>query len=815
MRTKNECGVALISALLILVLLGILLEGFILSVNSEQELISVDRSQTQSFYGAMSGLEKLTRDLDSLITVNYKPTTSQIQELMNHPPTIPLMTYNASDGKGFYIDKKAEVIRHVPSGPYEGLIGAITPYTMTTTAQAFGSAEVRMRRELQVVLIPVFQFGIFSETDLSFFAGPNFDFGGRVHTNGNLFLAEGDSNTLSLAERVTAVGEVVRTNLSNGHPTQGGGYNGTVKLKTTGGAERALKFDEGSVLGSLGSSENPKWPDVSLSNDITKGYNGNIRNSRTGARRMDLPLVKNGAVPIDIIKRPLPSEGASNPAVLEQRNFDFASIRILLSDSANEIKSLPYVTQTEPIPLTGTLPHGEKLGRASNATYFKVPTDTDLIGGFIKIEIQTSRRVWQDVTAEILAFGVSGPELTGGRCNQYPNSIIRVQRHMDELNPLNCGTDFNKYWPNVLYDTREGALRGNIPTNQYTVFLGGVMHYVELDVGNLCNWLRTSTTGSKAIHDTGYVVYFSDRRNNKNEDGLETGEYGFEDIINTEDAIDTNGTPNGKLQDAEDVNGNDELDDYGALPKLPVDPIYAAAPLNSGARPTDTVDELVARANHAIFFRRALKLVNGASISLGSDSDNIPYGLSIAAENPIYVQGNYNENDQNFTTGNHVATSIIADAVTLLSNGWNDKYSFNCPHSTETSCNGGKSGRVAADTWYRMAVIAGKGKSFGHPGLRYQDFGTDGGVHNFLRFLERWSGKVLNYKGSIVSLYYNRQAVGTYKCGDTNFDNVYRPPTRGYKFDDEFLNPKLLPPQTPRFVDINITGFTQLKMPNQ
>ena len=36
----------------------------------------------------------------------------------------------------------------------------------------------------------MFQFGIFSENDLSFFAGPNFAFGGRVHTNQHLFLKQ-------------------------------------------------------------------------------------------------------------------------------------------------------------------------------------------------------------------------------------------------------------------------------------------------------------------------------------------------------------------------------------------------------------------------------------------------------------------------------------------------------------------------------------------------------------------------------------------------------------------------------------------------
>ena len=79
---------------------------------------------------------------------------------------------------------------------------------------------------MQTVSIPVFQFGIFSETDLSFFAGPDFNFGGRVHTNGNLFLASG--STLTLADRVTANKEVVRTNLANGWATSNG-YTGNVR----------------------------------------------------------------------------------------------------------------------------------------------------------------------------------------------------------------------------------------------------------------------------------------------------------------------------------------------------------------------------------------------------------------------------------------------------------------------------------------------------------------------------------------------------------------------------------------------------------
>ena len=59
-------------------------------------------------------------------------------------------------------------------------------------------------REVQAALIPVFQFGMFSDSDLSFFAGPDFTFNGRIHTNGNLFLTHFQNATLTLTDKVTA-----------------------------------------------------------------------------------------------------------------------------------------------------------------------------------------------------------------------------------------------------------------------------------------------------------------------------------------------------------------------------------------------------------------------------------------------------------------------------------------------------------------------------------------------------------------------------------------------------------------------------------
>jgi hypothetical protein len=114
--------------------------------------------------------------------------------------------------------------------------------------------------------------------------------------------------------------------------------------------------------------------------------------------------------------------------------------------------------------------------------------------------------------------------------------------------------------------------------------------------------------------------------------------------------------------------------------------------------------------------------------------------------------------------------------------------------------------RVGVDSWYRVAIAAGKNLNFPQPqgwGAA-ADYGTDGGVHNFLRYIEQWPGN-LNYDGSLVSLFYSQYATGVFKCCTT----VYSPPNRKYQFDTLFLNPNNLPPGTPQFQDVNNVSYRQ------
>ena len=104
------------------------------------------------------------------------------------------------------------------------------------------------------------------------------------------------------------------------------------------------------------------------------------------------------------------------------------------------------------------------------------------------------------------------------------------------------------------------------------------MHYVELDMNNLKRWLSGTigTSGGNAQNENGngFIVYFSDRRNNKNPNAgvgvgkcgaiaapCETGEYGWENMVNLADA---NGNTLTDFDPGEDVNGNGVVQDvYG------------------------------------------------------------------------------------------------------------------------------------------------------------------------------------------------------------------------------------------------------------
>jgi Tfp pilus assembly protein PilX len=395
------------------------------------------------------------------------------------------------------------------------------------------------------------------------------------------------------------------------------------------------------------------------------------------------------------------------------------------------------------------------------------------------------------------------------------------------------------WYPINFYDVREGEVRDNTVGNNSCTTMG-VMNAVEIDVGNLKQWLlgNIGTSGSSVdyVAQNGYVLYFSDRRGMlpnpnavlPNAANTKSGDSGLEDVVNAANAAGTpdgvlEPTPAGRSLSPEDVNQNGVLDNFGAA-NLGLGQYNGTVNQNtqinlgSLATPNPFLPRInncatTGRKSWVSGARHVLRLVDGSlgNVPLvpgGTLAD--PGGFSVASENPVYILGDYNSNpgDTTWTTGvdvlGHSSASVIADAATFLSSNWSDLASLGVTGSGQVTDLGNRS---ANTDYYRVAVAGGKNINFPQPTWgASQDFGTDGGVHNFLRYLENWGGQGFNYKGSIVSLYYSTYATGVFKCCTV----VYSPPTRNDVFDLDFTSPQGLPPGTPMFRDLESLGYRQL-----
>ncbi|MBU6402355.1 MAG: hypothetical protein KGS61_18715, partial [Verrucomicrobia bacterium] len=179
----------------------------------------------------------------------------------------------------------------------------------------------------------------------------------------------------------------------------------------------------------------------------------------------------------------------------------------------------------------------------------------------------------------------------------------------------------------------------------------------------------------------------------------------------------------------------------------------------------------------------AVRLINGQTLP--------PNGLTIATPDPLYVQGNFNAPSAYLGTTNTTMTlpaSLVADAITVLSDNWNDNRAW-WPLSY----------RNASATTVNAAILAGIVPSNGYY--------YSGGVENFLRLLENWTGRTLTFNGSIVVLYPSQIAIGPW--GASNY--VFSTPNRNWSFDPNFQNASKLPAGTPRARTVIRSAWTAIQ----
>ncbi len=436
----------------------------------------------------------------------------------------------------------------------------------------------------------------------------------------------------------------------------------------------------------------------------------------------------------------------------------------------------------------------------------------------------------------------AGPTIVNGG-DSTPNGF--TQDHVDHFRRSGSigasgspGTPGSRYgcvvpFPINMFDTREGLFNetpgdfnrdnGYRTGGIHDVPWAGVMSMVDIDVDNLKDFLdgdydsgtgpRLPATGTKFATDNsrsllstdipssnGWVFYVSDRRGDFDFDG----EYDMEDTL---------GNNNGTLDPSEDVNGD------GALQVDFVNEAARYCGATGGTAPfcivgTSRVSPDVAAVFDHRYYRRGVRLINGSDLpgEYNTTTPSATRGFTVASENGVYVLGNYNANNvasvgsptpytDYLPQGTRdVPASIAADSVTILSNDWTDARSFRYPFDLNNR---------PADTvtYTRFAMLSGDTITTlnGTPNQGGGDPRMGGGVHNYKRFLENWNVR-LHYAGSLINLFNSKNNNGQFKCCNT----VYSPPTRNWVFDASFLDINRIPPGTPFFQSIQITGFQRM-----
>lgn len=175
---------------------------------------------------------------------------------------------------------------------------------------------------------------------------------------------------------------------------------------------------------------------------------------------------------------------------------------------------------------------------------------------------------------------------------------------------------------------------------------------------------------------------------------------------------------------------------------------------------------------------------------------NLPGPLTVVTDQGLYAQGDYNTFSSN--TAKQPA-ALIGDTVTNLSNS--------CLNSTTTRVNCGiLSGQNAATvTTVNAAFLAYTEESVGN----IIDIGNgnwgwgqlkkrlySGGLNNYMRMVENWSGINFNYRGSFVSLGTPQEFSGVYQSGGGG-SAYYNVPNRNFSYETDFNAFDRLPPLTP------------------
>ncbi|WP_243028987.1 PilX N-terminal domain-containing pilus assembly protein [Thermus albus] len=219
-------GFALVSVLILMVVLMTLLTAYMFTTLTELRTTASSARQTTGFYAAEAGLNLRAEEIRQRFLGFNRPQGTS-------PSTQgPCQGNNQGSGdfqcKSYTISGRTvrTYVREAPGNPqnvtipqgelYEGLDAQEYRYHLFSEALGpDGRTEALLEMVFKSRLVPMFQFAAFYNKDLEILPGPSMTLGGRVHTNGDLYLDAGNNSILTIGGQVSTAGSLYRGRKDN------------------------------------------------------------------------------------------------------------------------------------------------------------------------------------------------------------------------------------------------------------------------------------------------------------------------------------------------------------------------------------------------------------------------------------------------------------------------------------------------------------------------------------------------------------------------------------------------------------------------
>lgn len=773
---NQEKGYALVVVLIIVLILLPLLMAYALLAKLEMTISLASADSNTGFYGAEAGLNLRANAIQQAFTNFARPTgtsPSGIEACLDND--------NTNNGSGAFActpytfgqagkpqHTASTYVEERPGNPRIGVIPRGEPFQnlnmqeytyrlrSATTKAGDSRPEAITEMDIRSRVVPLFQFAVFYQNDLEILPGPSMTLGGPVHTNSSLYLGSGD--VLRIRGQITTSGDVFNRR----------------KNDTTTYASGRVRVDNsvGTAVNLLDANGGSQTTAALSRTNLTSIWGNQIR---TGFDQVTVP-------PISILNRTgeyfdkadlrieyRPDDTVPVAVTSIKRNTNSPAVTLSLGENRSLLQ--PVMTNVNCPALT---PPAISLTAAQRTA----------VAGALQVSLASA----QNPVASLSTFESS----TLGTLN---TGAISPATGSSNLQALVTTRTSSAVWTLVstLTANQVAALAGRcfkaapliVNTNFYNNREAKTMRLLQINVEGLTVWNRD-----------GIYVDFSAAgavTSNNSNNGFSADEKLFDRALVDTDTV----LPENFFQRfSRAINGTSDPKGLAAA-----DTTEGGLVFHASVVPTVTANITNANGTQS---RYGFALTNASQLPGLAQSTTYtdPTGLTVASDQAIYVQGNYNN-------VNKQPAAVLADSINVLSRFCiNNNNLLNCGISgTAPAVKDGDTATLPASneetTFVNAAFLSGTDNTTASAGY-------NGGLENYPRFHENWNPanpdggqRSLTYRGAFISLGPPERVSGTWAS------QRYSAPVRNWDYDTDFNDFAKLPPLSPNFVYLRQDFFVR------